>query len=208
MNDTILRRFCESSRRGLIVAIVTILLGLVAWSPLVDEYFDNQESRRVLTDDLEIAYQTQELLPKLQDSAKELQAEVTAIESRCISEDSVSKYRSKLVELVRQSGCQVRRLDLVSPTMRPWLEKDNPLEKSSVAQGSSRMSTPFVLESRKVVLSVAGKMQDVSGFLDRVQKDSTLAYPEHMHMRSDTGNGETITLDMEMWLYALGRKTS
>lgn len=207
MNETLVRRFCESSHRKLIVAIVTILLGMVIVVPLVDEYFDKKESRRALAEELENARQTAARLPSLEKQVAKVVDELTAMEVRAVDDGSVSAYRTRLVEMVRESHCQIRRLDVASPTRRAWKEGDNPLADGRTGSAAGK-ATPFSLEQRSIQLSVSGRTHDLYELLERCQKDTTLAHPERIELHSDSQKSETVTMDLELRLFALSRSNS
>ncbi len=207
MNETLIRKFCESPRRGLIVATVTILLGLAVVTPLVDDYFNKKESRRALAGDLDNARQTAALLPSLEKQVALVVEKLEAMEERSVSEQTVSGYRTRLVEMIRESSCQIRRLDVASPSRRPWKEGDNPLQAGNNSDSSGK-ATPFSLERRSIVLSVNGKTHEIYSLLEQLQKDTTLAHPERIQIHSDGQNGEIVTMELELLLFALSRQAS
>ena len=72
MNDSLIRKFCESRYRWPIIATATLLLGLVALLLQVDDYFDKRNSHNVLTEDLDLARETADSLPKFEGRVAEL----------------------------------------------------------------------------------------------------------------------------------------
>lgn len=207
MNETIARRFCESPRRKLIVATVTILLSVVILIPLVEDYFNKKESRKTLADELDHARQTATMLPALETQVAELVGQLTAMEDRAVSDGTVSGYRSRLVEMIRASNCQIRRLDVASPTRRIWKEGDHPLADGN--HGSSLgKATPFFLEQRNIHLSVNGRTHDIYALLEQLEQDTTLAHPERIELHSDGPNTETVTMELDVLLFALSRQSS
>jgi hypothetical protein len=202
MNDSLVRKFCESRRRWLIVATATGLLALVGLLPTVDDYFDKRTSRSELADQLATARLTAESLPAYEKQAEGVRAELEALEVRTVDAAGVAKFRSRLVDLVRESGCQIRRIDVGAPTRRPWSEQDDALaEVARPAAGA----TPFVLERRSVVLAVDGAMPAVHDLLDRLEKERTLSHPHRLQMQGASAGGETVTMELELWLFALAR---
>ncbi len=207
MNESIIRKLCESPHRKLIVSIVTILVGLGVLTPLVDEYFDNKESCRALAKELENARQTAEQLPSLEKQVASVVDELGILEGRSVSEDTVSAYRTRLVDMIRESSCQIRRLDLAQPIRRPWKEGDSPLQAGNKSESSGK-ATHFSLERRGIQLSVNGKTHDIYSLLERLQEDTTLAHPERLQIHSDGQHGETVIMELEMLLFALSRQSS
>jgi hypothetical protein len=207
MNETIVRRFCESPRRKLIVSIVTILLGLAIITPLVDDYFNKKESRRTLAEELDNTRRTAEQLPTLEKQVAAVVEQLATMETRSVSEETVSGYRTRLVEMIRDSSCQIRRLDVATPVRRAWKVGDSPLAEGNKSDSSGK-ATPFSLERRSIQLSVSGKTHDLYSLLEQLQKDNTLAHPQRIEFHSDGQNGESVSMELEMLLFALSRRTS
>ena len=206
MNDSLLRRFCESPHRKLIVVIGTTLFGLLVLVPLVDDYFDKSNNCNTLIGDLDRARLTEEGLPQLETDVAQIVSKLEAIDSRAISGDSLSDYRNRVVDLVRKSGCQVRRFDVASPVRRPWLRDDNPLITVTPA-GAKTRKTPFALERRNVVLLVDGSMESLRELLGKLHQDDALASLQRLELQGGSRNGEQVTMELEMWLFAISRHT-
>jgi len=205
MNESPIRKFCESTHRKLIVAIVSTLVGLVVLIPLVDDYFDKEESRKTLAEELDQARQTAKMLPAYEERAAAIAQEIGEFEARSVSQKSISQYRSKLVKLIRASDCKVRRLEVSAPTSRPWLENDNPL-KNPVTKGSAAKKTPFTLVRRSVALTVDGTMGNISSLLEKLYKEKTFAYPRRLDLHGVGRHGGAVAVELELWLFALERQ--
>jgi hypothetical protein len=203
MNESLLRTFCESRHRKLIVAIVTTLAGLVVLVPLVDDYFDKRESRRTLMEDLDRAHQTERTLPAFEKRVAELEESVKQLEGRTVSDASVSQYRTNFLEMVRKAGCQMRRLEVGASAHRPWLVDDDPLQATSPTPTADK--TPFQLERRSLNLSVDGDMANIHNLLEQLEQDKTIAYPRRVQLHASGGRGASATLELELWLFALTR---
>lgn len=205
MNESPIRKFCESRHRKLIVVIGTTLFGLLVLIPLVDDYFNKKESHATLTEDLDRARQTAAGLPEIEQQVAAVAKKLEAIESRSISNESLSRYRNKVVELVREAGCQVRRFDVATPSFRRWKQEDNPL-RATAAKDVKKPNTPFSLEQRNVVLLVDGTMEKLQLLLEQLNKDDSLSYLRRLELQSTARGSEQVTLEIEMWLFALGRQ--
>ncbi len=203
MIESLLRNFCESSHRKLIVAIVTTLLGLAVLLPLTDDYFDERESRRALMDGLDRARQKEKILPAFEQRVAELEEKVSLLEGRTVSAESVSQYRTTLLEIIRKAGCQMRRLEVGTPTRRPWMRNDDPLQSTAALGVTDK--TPFQLERRNIKLSINGEMTSIHNLLDQLEKDKTIAYPHRLQLHSTGGRSTSATLELELWLFALVR---
>ena len=203
MNESLLRNFCESRHRKLIVAIVTTLFGLAVLWPLTDDYFDERESRRALMDGLDRARQKEKILPAFEQRVAELEEKVSLLEGRTVSAESVSQYRTTLLEIIREAGCQMRRLEVGTPTRRPWMRNDDPLQSTAALGVTDK--TPFQLERRNIKLSINGEMTSIHNLLDQLEKDKTIAYPHRLQLHSTGGRSTSATLELELWLFALVR---
>jgi hypothetical protein len=201
MSESFLRKFCESKHRKLIVAIATTLLGLLVLLPVTDDYFTKRESRRTLTDDLDRAYDTEKLLPAYEQRVVEIEEKLSSLEGQTVSVKTVSQYRTKLLEIIRDTGCQMRRFDVEAPTRRPWMQDDNPLLRT--ANPSARKKTDFQLERHNINLSIEGDMTSIHKLLDQLDKDESIAYPRQLQLHSNRGSSTAATLEIELWLFAL-----
>ena len=203
MNDSLIRKFCESRHRWLIVATATGLLALVALLPMVDDYFDKRSSRSELSDKLATARETAASLPMYEKQTAEVGKELQALEVRTIDDAGVAQFRSRLVDVVRESGCQIRRIEVGTPTRRPWKENDAPLSEAIRPPGEG--DTPFSLERRSVILAVDGSMSSIHDLLAQLEKEQTLAHPHRLQLQAVSTGGDSVTLELELWLFALSR---
>ncbi len=204
MNESPIRRFCESPHRNLIVIIATTLFGVVVLVPPVDDYFDGKSRRNTLTEELESARRAAEDLPNVEKKVAGIKAELAMFESRAISRDSMSRYRTQVVEIVRKADCQVRRFDVSRPNQRPWMVQDNPLNLTVSQELKSK--TPFTLERRNVVLLVDGTMESITQLLTQLYQEDSLAYLHRLELKASSRGGEQVSVEIEMWLFALGRQ--
>jgi len=204
MNETVLRTFIESRHRKLTVAIVTTVVALLVLVPLVDDTIEKSKTRGVLAQEVISARETNESLPKFEQRVKQVVNEVAKLETRTVTEESVSRARSDLVGLIRESGCQMRRLEVSAPQSRPWVENDDPLVMKAPL-GVSKNKTPFTLERRTIHMSVAGEMASIHNLLDELEKDKAVSYPHRLQLQSTENRKSVAAMDLEMWYFALKR---
>ncbi len=204
MNSSLTRKFCESRYRWLIVATATTLLGLAAVLPQADDYFDKRNSRNELAENLVRARQTAETLPQCEARVAEVGGQLQALQVRTVDEERLTQFRNRIVEIVRDSGCQIRQLEVSTPTIRAWQKEDNPLQEVVEAKGKDK-ATPFVLERRSMTLAVDGGMTAIHELLGRLEKEQTLSHPHRVHLQGSSPEGDTVTLELELWLFALSR---
>lgn len=204
MNDSLTRKFCESRYRWPIVATATTLLGLAAVLPQADDYFDKRNSRNELAEDLVRARETAQTLPQYEARVAEVIGQLESIELRTVDDERLTHFRNRIVELVRESGCQIRQFDVGAPTIRAWQQGDDPL-KVNVESAGKADATPFVLERRCMTLAVDGPMTAVHELLNRLEQEQTLSHPHRLHLQGAAAAGDTVTLELELWLFALAR---
>lgn len=205
MHDSLIRKFCENRYRWLIVATATLLVALAAVLPLVDDFFDKRTGRSDLASRMEEARRTAKQLPTFERQVAEVRSQLTALEVRTVDEASLPQFRSRLVDLVRESGCQIRRIEVSHPTKRAWKNPDNPLTETQPTSGAA---TPFNLERRNVILAVDGAMTAIQDLLTRLEKERHLGHPRRLNMQPVSGSSETVTLELELWLFSLSRKAA
>jgi len=205
MNDTLVRKFCESPHRKLITAIVTTLFGLLVLIPLVDDYLANRDNLSTLIDDLGRAQSTAEGLPRLEKEVGKVIAKLAEAESRSVSGDSLGMYRNKVVGLVNAAVCQVQQFNVGAPVVLPWMKGDSLLEQK-VVKSAKTGKTPFVLERRNVVLLVDGSMANLKELLKDMYEDDTMAYTHYVELKAASRNREEVTLQIEVWLFTLNRE--
>jgi hypothetical protein len=205
MSNSLTRRFCENRFRWLIVATATALVALATVAPQADEYYDNSNSRNGLSEELDRARQTAAALPDYERRAAVIRGELDALEARTVDDASVARFRTRLVDIVHESGCQIRQIDVGSPTQRPWKRGDDPLTESQQAAGAA---TPFSLERRSVLLTVDGAMPAIHDLLARLEQEHTLSHPRRVQLQAAAAGGENVMLELELWLFALARTPS
>lgn len=201
MNDSLTRTFCESPYRRLIVATVTLLTGLAVVWPLVDDYFDKRASYVALREDLAEAEQTAAAIPRYQERTRELEVSLTALESRAVGEEQVGAYRNRIIEISRESGCQVRRIVISRPVIRPWRTVDDPT--ADAAATTDAEMTPFALHRRSLILTVDGSMSELHGLIERIEEEKFLSHPHRLEMHGADRTGKQVTLELEVWLFDL-----
>jgi hypothetical protein len=205
MNNSPIRKFCESRFRWLIVATATGVIALAAVLPLVDEYCDNNSSRSGLAEELVRARETAAALPQYEKRAAAIRQELEALEARTVDDSTLASFRSRLVDIVHESGCQIRQIDVGTPTRRPWKRGDDPLRET---QAAGAAATPFSLERRSVMIAVDGAMPAIHDLLARLEQEHSLSHPHRVQLQAAAAGGESVMLEMELWLFALARTPS
>lgn len=198
MNE-LLDRFCESPRRWLIVTGVTIVLALLIVLPQVDVYTAMRDEGERLRGELVESQRVAAELPAFEQRVQDGRKALDALEARTVNEETLAAFRNELVERVRQSGCQVRRINVGTTQGRPWVKQDNPLNESAPAGEP----TPFVLEARPVSLTVAGNLSQVRALLGSMASDGKMAVLRSLDLRPAGANRKGVQVDLEVVYFAL-----
>jgi hypothetical protein len=179
------------------------LIAVLAFvAPLVDELYDNLKRCTELKVELARAESTAKSLSAWEVRLAETTEQLTALETRAVSEATLAEYRSRVVDLVRTSGCQMRRIDIGPPVARPWQANDHAV-RTDKAQGQE--PTPFALERRSLTLVVDGTMPAIYDLLNKLDEEADLAYSRSLRMQPGNRQGKAVTLELELWLFNLTR---
>lgn len=203
MNDLI-DRFCESRHRWLIVTGVTVVLALLTVLPLADQYSALHAENDELVAQLDEAARLTAALPQFEQRVQEKVSELQKIERQTVSEEKVGEYRNKLIGYARDSGCQVRRINIGQARTRKWTVGDNPREATPEARPDAE-ATPFILETRQVSLSITGSLTSIEKLLTRMEADDTMSHFKFLELRPTGKSRRAVQADLELLCFALNR---
>jgi hypothetical protein len=210
MIEEALRRFCESPKRWLIVTAVTFVVGLALVLPLVDVYCAERDEKEAVLAELELARQAASDLERFEQRVDGRLTELRVLESRTVDEEEVPEFRGRLVDMVREAGCSLRRLNVGTASTRPWHEGDDPVfprtdTKRSDDDKSGDGDTDLNLQWRPVTISLSGSITALQGFLQRLDAARMLMHTKTFEMYPSSPSRQTLTLDMELWYFTLTR---
>ncbi len=200
-----LRRFCESPKRWLIVIVVTFVVGLVLVLPLVDVYCAERDEKGDVLAQLGLARRITSDLGKFEERVQDRVDELHVLEARTVDQDEVPEFRGQLVDMVRASGCSLRRLNVGAASTRPWHEGDDPLASRADAKRNDDDDTDLDLQWRPVSISLSGSIASLQAFLQRLEAAGTLMHTKTFEMYPSSPSRHTVTLDMELWYFTLIR---
>lgn len=198
--DDLIVKFCEDRRSWLFVTAVTLGLCLVFVLPCVDEYVAVCSEKTEVADQLALAKESAELLPGLEKRRAEQIATVNMQLGKTLCEENEAEYRNSVVKMVRETGCQLRRLNIGSPTSRDWGLGDDPLEKIT---NKKLQPSGFQLERRQVSLSLVGPSAGVRRLIERLEEQDKQVYVQAIELKPGTGDGRRVELTMELWYFTL-----
>ncbi|MCA9241332.1 MAG: hypothetical protein KDA37_14075 [Planctomycetales bacterium] len=206
MNDLV-DRFCESRHRWLIVTGVTVVLGLLTVLPLADQYSALHAENDELVAQLDEAERLTAALPQFEQRVQEKVNELQQVEQQTVSEQNVGDYRNKLIGCARDSGCQVRKINIGQARTRKWAAGDDPRDPNPAAQPDETHS-PFVLETRQVTLSITGSLAAIEKLLTRMEADNTMSHFKFLELRPTGKSRRAVQADLELSCFALSRNNA
>lgn len=206
MIEKTLRSFCDSRYRGLIVIAGTFIVGLVLVLPLVDFYMVERAEKAALLAELSSANQVAEKLDQYESRVAEKSTQLAKFEARTVSAESLPELRSMLMDMARETGCSLRRLNVETPTSRPWLHGDDPIEASEPGNAKpADEPVEFTLESWPVNLQMSGSDANLRSMLDRMEADGMLMHTKNFEMHPANAGGKMLDVDMELLYFSLAR---
>jgi hypothetical protein len=205
MSHELLRKFCESRHRSLIVIAGTFVAGLLLLLPIVDAYYAGRDEKNGLQAELDAAKRVAADLAKYEQRATEKVAQLAAMEARTVDDDSLPMLRGRLVDLAKETDCIIRRLTPGAASKRPWAAGDDPLAQRAPSQ-LEQNSTGFVLEWRPVNLSLSGTSDNLRAFLDRLTSMAMFMHTKSLDIYPASPSRQSLTMDLELWYFTLTRK--
>jgi hypothetical protein len=204
MTKELVRRFCESRHRPLIVIAGTFVVGLLLILPLVDVYYAGREEKSALAAELESAKEVAAQLEGFERRVAEKLTQLAAQEARAVSDETLPDLRSKLLDMAKETNCTIRRLSVGATVSRPWLANDNPVAIAGDIKRNEK-GTGFMLESRPLSVSLNGTSAALRSLLERIAESDMLMHTKNLEMYPSSPSRQTLTLDMELWYFALRR---
>jgi hypothetical protein len=109
------------------------------------------------------------------------------------------------MEWAKETGCSIRRLNVLAASSRPWVSGDDPVTPSAVAKPGENNSG-FALEWRPVTVSLSGPSSGLKSLLEKLAGANMLMHTKLLEMYPSSGNRQSLTLDMELWYFTLVRR--
>jgi hypothetical protein len=205
MIEQTLRSFCESRRRWLIVIAGTFAVALVLILPLADLYLAERNAKAEMLTELASAQQVVDTIAESEAGLAAKTAELKTYEARAVDEQSLPALRTRLVELARDTGCSLRRLNVGVASTRPWHEADDPTAPNDTKAKSTEHTTGFNIEWRPVTVSVTGSNANLCSLLERMEADHMFMHTKAFELHPDGEARKNLNLDMELWYFNLAR---
>jgi hypothetical protein len=202
MIERIFRACLTGRRRWRVVIFLTLALGFLVLWPQVDSYFALREQSLHLRAELQEVEGAVARLDALERRNAQQRQELAKLEATCVPPERLTVFRGEMVELARQTMCQVHRIHAGESQQRPWRKGDHPLaqERSPAAPAEGN----YRLHTQVITLTVSGKLAQVREFLGRLLgRDAMVCASRFLLRPSETDPSEAI-LELECRLFDLG----
>ena len=201
MAESLVQQFLAHPRRNLIVGIATVMFVIVFGLPAYDSIKSSQKEYVELSHQLsEIRNSVADLDPLREKFAEATREEGSAVHT--VDQEVAHELRERVVRMIRDHECRIRRVTLSDPQSRPWTGNDDPFAATSTNNGTK---TEFQLTTRQLSVSATGTLPRLSQILKDVTQMHQYAVPTRMTLRNN-GDDKTISLEIEFSLFHLGRE--
>lgn len=202
-------KFLGHPKRRFIVIFGTVVLSLLVLWPSADNYFRTATRITDLQNVLAEAASAEQISVERTSFANAVKKRLDTLEAATYSEDQVHLLRGQLTDLVRQTGCQLRRIEVGAVSRRKWLADDHAIVPKPVAKDAE--FSAFKLRSQVVSLSVTGGMSNLKELLAKIDEMNKLMHTQRLQLRSAVIPGQedlkgttTARLSLELELLLLG----
>jgi hypothetical protein len=173
--------------------------------PLVDVYFAGRDEKATLLAELDSAKHIAAELEQFESRVADKLAQLKVLEARTVNEDSLPALRGQLVDLAKDTGCNIRRLSVGAASSRAWVPGQDPVVPTVDAK-SAETGSAFMLEWRPVSISLSGTSVSLRTMLERVANSGMLMHTKSFEMYPSSPARQSLTLDMELWYFTLARR--
>ena len=202
--ESILRRLFSGRARRWSIITVNAMLVLALGLPAADEYFVQRQREADLSAELEQAEEQLQRAAQLRNRVTAVSLELSTMEERALFDDGDQQYRQVLVQSVRQSGCQLRKLTLENPNLRSWDPQEDPLSNPRQKSRSKKETeSDYRLRTQKVSLSISGALTEVRAFLTELQAKGKLMHITQLSIRPNGRNRSSVVLELQYQLFGL-----
>lgn len=199
MVETTLRQLLEHPRKNLIVITVTVVIALLFLWPAVDTYFAVGAERSQLASDLQETEAKVAELGPLMEQLADREKKLAEFEKEAMSRKNVEELRDELSEVIRKSGCQIRRN---SPQPEATRQHEFNPEESTKSSGDKK-GPRYVVVGRSHSLTITGPQAGVLEVMNRVQARKGLVQIQSFSMKQASDSSDSTTMDLVLLLLDL-----
>jgi hypothetical protein len=172
--------------------------------PLVDVLSAERHEKAALLEEVAAATQVAEVIEQFESRVAVKTAQLAEFEARAVSDETLPALRTKLVELARDTGCSLRRLNVGASSSRPWYSGDNPIVAPAGARPAG-VTPSFTLQWWPTTVSLSGTDVNLRNLLDHMEADGMLMHTKSIEMHPASEGRKILDLDLELWFFNLTR---
>ena len=194
---------CVEGRTRLWAVIIPILgIGLAVILPAADK---NSELRRHQAEWKAKVAKIRHEVAELDDvrrAAEQRQAKLDAWRSRAVSVENVHAFRQQVVALARDSGCQIRRMNVGAAQSKPWMDGDDPLGQTKRKRRTKKPPT-HAIQTQSMSMTVSGDLQGVRKMLTQLDAAERMIHTKSFTLNPSREDQGGVVLDLELLLFGL-----
>ena len=208
--EAYLRRFLDHPKRRTIVILITCGVAMLTVWPAVDKYCTLRKQEIELLGSLEEAQNAVSVAEQRQQMAAKYAGELEALEQQGVSDDEIHRFKTEVTQMVRDAGCQLRKIDVPPALKRPWRNTDDPLTLKFTGTAGAAEETPYQLRSQQMNLTVVGEAPKVLKLLADLKKTKRLIHTDGFIMNParaafgpDQGAKNHLQVELKLVLFNL-----
>lgn len=198
MANSAIEKYIQHPKRNWITGATTLMVFLLMVVPTWDDL--NEIRTECIQLESELVEKTRTLANRelMQTRVKQIQGQ-SGSTHQMIDSEKAERIREAVTQFVRRFNCQMSRLTVSEPRVRPWSENDNPLSHSPPANG---IATKFQLETRDMNLSVTGKLRELGELIVALNGLDAFSVPTEMTLQRENDDGQ-LRLNVHVSLFNL-----
>lgn len=190
---------------GAIVVILSLIAVVVFAVPWVDEYLRLRNDAAELTE-LESKFaELRKRNEQLDRIDQKLTNNLQDLNSRSIDSMNVESVREAIVEIVRQAGGRIRRLEIANGERRTWAIDGDMAENGTMPIYGEESN--FELHTHTVELQVDGSLESIQTIMRRIFDTGWLMTTKGLTMRPTPIRESPVNLELRLVLYGLTPRT-
>lgn len=186
-----------------IVASGSLLAIIFLAVPWVDEYLRLRRDVAELGE-LEIKFaEAEQREMRLSQIETKLTSELGTLLAHSVDPTKTESVREVLIEIVRESGGRLRRLEIAEGETRPWKIKNDDA-RSDTTHLNIEEESRFVLHAHQVELQADGSLESVRKILSSVANQGWLMTTRNLTAVPTSVRESPVNLELRFVLYGLG----
>jgi hypothetical protein len=191
----------KTTRTIALFVTICLLAFAVIQLPMLADQWEELKSQIAHQRELENGYGIPGSSPALMDQLREVEAELGKLNASMIDSSMLPNIQSELIELLRESGCKIRKVAIQTGSAESWEsykpQVETPLEEISndpkfVPDPANLIeeATTYTLNTERISLSLTGTLDQVLSFFKKLrQKEWILRVAQMSFSHTPDDNG-------------------